>query len=149
MAKLIELDLSPDDAKLRQFGWIALVGFGLVAALAYTESLVFASFPLGENRVPVAGALAGLGVLSALIGLVWPRGNWPIYVGLSLLAFPIGFVLSWVILGTLYFLIITPTGLVMRAIGHDPLQRRFEPDAETYWSDARPTRPRDSYFRQY
>lgn len=149
MAKLIELDLSPDDAKLRQFGWIALAGFCLLAGLAYTESLIFATFPLGDNRVPVAMGLAGFGVLSALIGLVWPRGNWPIFVGLSLLAFPIGFVLSWVILGTLYFLVITPTGLVMRLLGHDPLHRSFDPSATTYWNDARPQRSRESYFRQY
>jgi len=58
-------------------------------------------------------------------------------------------VLSYVIMGTLFYLIITPVGLVMRLIGHDPLNRRFEPDAESYWSDARPPRPQESYFKQF
>ncbi|MCP5041400.1 MAG: hypothetical protein GY944_10275, partial [bacterium] len=60
-----------------------------------------------------------------------------------------GFVLSYLIMGALFFLIITPTGLVMKAIGRDPLERKFDPDAETYWRDCRPARPNEHYFRQF
>ena len=57
--------------------------------------------------------------------------------------------LSYVILGTLFYLIIAPTGLLMRAFGKDPLKRHFEPGATTYWVDAGPPRPKESYFKQF
>ena len=49
MAKMIELDLNPDDRTLRQFGWIALGGFGFIAIIAWFEVLIFA-FGLGAAR---------------------------------------------------------------------------------------------------
>jgi len=148
MAKMVEIDFHPDDRTLRQFGWIALVGFGLVALLAWQEWLVF-SFGLRAARPWVAGGLAALGVLAALLGQAWPQGNRPLFVTLSLVAFPIGFVLSHVILAALFFLVITPVGVVMRAVGHDPLERRFRTGAPSYWRPAPPRPSRDRYFKQF
>ncbi|MBW2273419.1 MAG: hypothetical protein JRG96_09125 [Deltaproteobacteria bacterium] len=148
MSKLVEIDLRPDERTLRQFGFIAFFGFGFVAALAWFELLVF-SFGLGEARPLVAGGFAGLGVLALLLSLVFPKANLPIYVGLTIVAYPIGFVLSYVIMGTLFFLLITPVGLFFRLTGRDVLNRRFEPDLPSYWVDPRPERPKESYFRQF
>lgn len=148
MAKMVEIDFNPDANTLRQFGWIALGGFTLLAALAWFEKLIFA-FGLGDARTSVAGALLGVGVLAALIGVVYPKANRFLFVGLTILAFPIGFVLSHVIMVTLFFLIIGPIGIVMRLVGHDPLNRKIEPDATTYWTPAEPMPPRDRYFRQF
>ena len=66
-----------------------------------------------------------------------------------MIAFPIGFVLSYVIMGTLFYLIIAPIGLIMRLLGRDPLNRGFLPEAETYWVDAGPPRPKEAYFKQF
>jgi hypothetical protein len=148
MAKMIEIDFHPDERTLRQFGWIALVGFGLLALLAWQEWLVF-SFGLGEARLRVAGGLLAVGVLAALLGLVYPRANQPLFVGLALLAFPIGFVLSHVILAVLFFGVIAPIGTLLRLLGHDPMHRRFEPGVRTYWTQAPPSPPRSRYFRQF
>lgn len=38
-----------------------------------------------------------------------------------------------VVLGVLFYGTITPVGTIMRLAGRDPMQRRFEPDAHTYW----------------
>jgi len=148
MSKLIEMNLRPDDATLRQFGFIALFGFGAIATLAWFEWLVFAG-GLGAARVPVAAGFAGLAVLSLIFSLVYPRANWPIYVGLTIAAYPIGFVLSYVIMGTLYFVLITPVAILFKLTGRDPMNRRFEPEAVSYWTDPRPRRGKDSYFRQF
>ena len=40
-------------------------------------------------------------------------------------------------------------GLVLRLIGRDPLERRILPQARTYWVDAPPARPSESYFKQF
>ena len=148
MSKMIEINLRPDETTLRQFGFIAVVGFGFIAAIAWFELLIFA-FGLGEARPYVAGTLAGLAGLSALFSLVYPKANLPIYVGLTIIAFPIGFVLSYVIMGVLFYLLITPVGLFFKLTGRDPLNRRFEPDAESYWVPVGPPRARESYFRQF
>ena len=73
----------------------------------------------------------------------------PIYVGLTVLAYPIGFVLSYLIMGFLFFVMITPLGLFFRLVGRDPLERAFDPEATTYWADPRPRRAKGSYFRQF
>jgi hypothetical protein len=148
MSKMIEIDWRPDERTLRQFGWVAVVGFAFVATIAWLEVFVFA-FGLGAARPWVAGTFAGLAVLSGLFSLVAPKANWPIYVGLTALTFPIGFVLSYVIMGFLFFIMITPVGLFFKLTGRDPMHRRFDRAATTYWIDPRPRRGKESYFRQF
>lgn len=148
MSKLVEINFNPDTKTLRQFGVIAFVGFGVLAALAYYEKLVF-SFGLGEARVPVVTTLAALGIIALVLSLVAPKANRILYVGLTLLAFPIGFVLSYVIMGALYFLVIGPIAVAFRLFGRDPMHRGYDPNAATYWSTARPPRDKESYFHQY
>jgi hypothetical protein len=148
MSQMVELNLRPDARTLRQFGWIALVGFGLLALMAWRGWLIFAALPEAA-RDEFAAVFAGLAVVSALFSLVYPKANWPIYVGLTVVAFPIGFVLSYVIMGTLFYLIIAPIGFVMRLFGHDPMHRHFQRDAKSYWLDSRPPRPTASYFKQF
>lgn len=145
---MIEIDFKPDEKTLRQFGWIALGGFGLLALLSWFELLVF-SFGLGEARLPVAAGFAAAGVLAAVFSLVAPKANRPIYVALAVIALPIGFVLSYVIMGTLFYLLITPVGLVFMLTRRDSLHRAFPSPAESCWSDARPARPRERYFSQF
>lgn len=148
MSRLVEIDFNPDTKTLRQFGIIAFVGFSVLAGLAYFEKLIFA-FGLGDARLTVAVSLAALGLLALVLGLVFPRANRFLYVGLSLLAFPIGFVLSYVIMGALYFLVIGPIAVVFRLAGRDPMRRARDPHASSYWSPARPPRDKESYFHQY
>ena len=148
MSKLVEINFNPDIKTLRQFGVIAFVGFGILAALAYYQKLIF-SFGLGEARMPIVAAFAALGSIALLFSLVAPKANRILYVGLTLLAFPIGFVLSYVIMGTLFFLIIGPIAVVMRLLRRDSMHRSYEPSAPTYWSDAHPPRDKESYFHQY
>jgi hypothetical protein len=148
MAQMVELNLRPDTRTLRQFGWIALVGFGLLALCAWKGWLVFAHLE-PETRGTVAMVLAALAGVSTLFSVVYPKANWPIYVGLTVIAFPIGFVLSYVIMATLFYVVIAPVGFLLRAFGKDPMDRRFLPAAKTYWLDARPARPRESYFKQF
>jgi hypothetical protein len=148
MSQMVEMNLRPDARTLRQFGWIALVGFGLLALLAWQGWVAFGYLEVG-TRETVAMVLAALAAISALFSLVWPKANLPIYVGLTVLAFPIGFVLSYVIMATLFYLVIAPVGFGLRLVGKDPMDRRLLPTAKTYWLDARPERPRESYFKQF
>lgn len=42
-------------------------------------------------------------------------------------------IVSPLVLGVLFFLVLTPTALLMRACGKDPLRLHFEREATTYW----------------
>jgi hypothetical protein len=148
MAQMIEINLRPDAKTLRQFGLIAIFGFGFVATIAHYEMLIFA-MGLGAAKPYVVYTFAGLAAYSGIFSLIYPKANLPVYVGLTVLSYPIGLVLSYVIMGTLFFGMITPTGIVMRIIGRDPLDRKFDPEAESYWHDCRPARDKASYFRQF
>ncbi len=50
-------------------------------------------------------------------------------------------IVSPVVLGLLFYGVITPTGLIMRALGKDPLGLAYEPAAESYWIKRRPPAP--------
>jgi hypothetical protein len=145
---LVQLDFRPDSRQLRQFGFIALAAFGLLGASILWKGGLF-GLGFGDAARPVAVGLWVLGGFSALLSLLWPRGNYPLFVGLSLLAFPIGFLLSHVVLVVLFFGVLTPVGLLLRLLGHDLLSRGFEKDRKSYWVDLPETTERRDYFRQF
>lgn len=148
MSKIVELDWNPSDRILRDFGFIALLGFSGLAAMAWFEVFLF-SVGLGDARKPVAIALAAVGLLSALFSLVLPRANRAIYVLLSVVTYPIGLVVSYVLMALLFFGLFAPVGILFRLIGRDILQLRSDQRADSYWLRARPPRPRKRYFRQF
>jgi hypothetical protein len=50
----------------------------------------------------------------------------------------------------IFFLAVTPTALIMRALGKDPMNRKLDSEAETYWIDRAPPGPApDSMTNQF
>jgi hypothetical protein len=65
------------------------------------------------------------------------------------LASLLGYVNSRILLGILYYGVMTPTGLVARLTGYDPLERRGAP-AKSYWRRREHTRQsRQGFERAY
>jgi len=94
-------------------------------------------------------AAGGIGAALCAAFYAVPALKRPMYLGWMYLFFPVGFVVSIVLLGLVYYLVLTPIALALRIVGHDPLTRKFEPGATTYWS-ARPPAPSSArYFKQY
>lgn len=50
-------------------------------------------------------------------------------------------VVSPLIMGLMFYAVITPTGLLMRLFGKRPLNLAFDPRAETYWIERTPPGP--------
>ncbi|MFO1059492.1 MAG: SxtJ family membrane protein [Dongiaceae bacterium] len=46
-----------------------------------------------------------------------------------------------VIMGAIFYVAITPFGVVMRLLGKDPLRRRFDAQAPSYWIERTPPGP--------
>ena len=59
-------------------------------------------------------------------------------------------IVSPIALGILFFLVVTPTGLLLRLFGKDPLRLRFDPAAASYWIKRDPPGPAaDSLNNQF
>ncbi|MGB7582790.1 MAG: hypothetical protein WBL85_10140 [Sedimentisphaerales bacterium] len=136
---LIEINWNPEKRELRQFGLIAVVVLGAAGII-----LRFV-FGAADILAVLAGA-AGLSIF--LVTLVSARAGRIIYLGLTFAALPIGLVMSFLLMATFYFLILTPVGLVFRLLGRDVLDRKFEADAPTYWMPHQKTRDPEQYFHQ-
>jgi ABC-type uncharacterized transport system permease subunit len=73
----------------------------------------------------------------------------PVFVGMSAAVYPIGWVVSHVLLAVVYYLVVTPTGVALRLVGRDPLQRRRDGDRQSFWIKRDGEPEVESYFRQY
>ncbi len=145
---LAQLNLQPTTKQLRQFGFIAVVAFAVLGGVVHWKGGLF-GFDFGESTPAVTYAFWVAGGLSALLSFVWPKANRPLYTILSLVAFPIGWVVSHAVLAFLFFGILTPLALLFRLIGRDSLERSWETNRKSYWVDMRPPRDNRDYFRQF
>jgi len=81
-------------------------------------------------------------------GLVHPVSLKPVYTAWMNVANAVGRVNNHVLLGLIFFIMITPIGLVRRLMGRDPMRRRLRHDIDTYREPKR-KRPRDSLERPF
>jgi hypothetical protein len=51
------------------------------------------------------------------------------------------------VMGLLFYLTVTPTGLLMRLFRKDPLRLRFDPEAKSYWIERQPPGPAPETMR--
>ena len=110
---------------LRSFGLLVggvLLAIGLIVFWRADWALVTAVKILG-----------GIGGILVVMGLIAPALLKPVYQVWMALAVILGFVMTRVILTLVYFLAVTPIGLLMRALGKDLLNRKLDKSAESYW----------------
>jgi hypothetical protein len=134
-----DIQFDPTTGTLRQFAGLWLVFFG---GLGLWEALGRGHSALGAGLLVAAAAIG-------LPGLVRPGLLRPIYVAWMVLAFPIGWTISLVMIAILYYGLFTPIGLVFRLIGRDALHRTRRPGLETYWAPKPTTTDPRRYFKQF
>jgi hypothetical protein len=100
------------------------------------------------NRAGWVGISSGA-VLVAL-GLSVPRVLRPLNVAWWWLGKVLNAIVSPVVMGVIFFVVLTPVSLLLRALKRDALNLGFEPDKKTYWVERRPPGPApDSFPRQF
>ncbi len=122
--------------------------FGILCLLVFGVSGLFLA--LGKGRTGLGYGLVGFGVFCAILGAVAPGIFRWFFTGSMLLAFPIGFVVSQVMLVFLFFVVFLAVGAFLRLTGRDAMVRKRQPaGGGGYWQD-KPT-PSDPkrYLRQY
>ena len=134
---MLDLKLKATDNEARVFAGCQLVLAGIVAWWLNKSGYSTAAIVV----VAVSAAVA-------VIGLIKPRATAPLYAAWMLAAFPIGWAMSYVMASIVYFLVVTPIGLLARLFGHDGMGRKFKPEAQSYWNETQPSDPK-RYFRQF
>ena len=120
----------------RSFG-LLFAGIALVAA----ATLAWKGHPSSA-----AGFVGGAGLLASI---AWLRPRW--LAAPNRWWFRFGMLLhrivSPIVLGLIFFGVITPFAVVMRIAGRDALARRFDPAQKTYWIERDPPGPEPDSFR--
>lgn len=103
--------------------------FGLMVGGVF---LVIGLWPFLWRQEAIRDWVVVLGALLSVTGLAVPAILKYPYQGWMLVGHMMGWVNTRIILGILFYGVVTPMGLVMKLAGRDPMCRGFEPDAPTY-----------------
>lgn len=135
---MITINKNPSPRELSQFGIIWLPALLLLLIFLFTWRL--------ENRFWTF-SLSVLAGISITLGVIQPIVLKHVFVGLQYLTWPIGFIVSYVLLATVFFFLITPLGLLMRLFGYNPLD--YYRRVGSMWHAKQPIIDQASYFRQF
>ena len=135
---MITIDWNPTHRFLRQFAALFVLFFVTIGAFRFF-------YRDDTTTAYVLWTIAPLG----LAGLAWPRFMRYVYVTWMALFFPLGWTVSMIILSTIFYLVVSPIGLIMRLFGHDRCQRRPDPNTTTYWKPRPTVIDAQRYFRQF
>ena len=116
------LPTPPDTPGLRSFGVVTGIGFSLLIGLLIPWLLGF--------QLPVWPHIIGATFIGC--GLMLPRVLKPVYRVWMGGAKALGFVNSQILLTLIFFLVVTPIGLLRRAVSRDTLGRRFSKKDASY-----------------
>lgn len=135
---LLSVNRNPSRRDLLVFG----IGLPIVATL-----VGFRQWRHGS--VTSAEVIWAAGALVTLVFAGVPRARRHVYLAWMYAFYPVGFVVSHVVLALVYFLVWTPVAIGLKLFGKDPMSRRIERTRESYWVKREPERDRQSYFRQF
>lgn len=111
--------------------------FGLVFTIVFA---VVGLWPLLDSQPPRLWALIIAGVF-LLFAVAIPVLLAPLNRAWARLAELLQRIVSPIVLGFLFFVVVMPIGLLMRLLGRDLLRLKTDPEAETYWIPRSPPGP--------
>ncbi len=134
-----DVNFDPTTKTLRQFAVLATL---FLVAIAGWQGFA-------HGRAMLGLALSAAGVAVGVSGALRPTSVRWLFVGMTVATFPIGWLMSWVLFGALYYLVFTPIALFFRLVGRDALERRYNSTVDSYWSKKPPVDDVRRYFRQF
>ena len=109
--------------------------FGIVFAVVFA---IIAFWPLVFHGNPVRLWALAIAAIFLVLAFVAPHVMKP----LNILWFKFGMLLSKIIspiaMGIIFFVTVTPIGLIRRMKDSDPLNQNFDADADSYWITREP-----------
>lgn len=105
--------------------------FGYVFAVVFA---IIALFPLWGGEPPRWWALA-IAVVFGVLAVIKPDVLKPLNRAWFKFGMLLSLIMSPIVMGILFFVTVTPIGLIIQAVKKDPLNQKFDPDADSYWVD--------------
>ena len=136
--KWSKLPLKPTPRVLRQFAAAWLVFF-----------LATASYQMFVHGRTAAAGVLGATALIGLAGLLKPSAVRWLFLGATVAAFPVGWAMTQVVLGVMFYVVLTPVALVFRWRGRDELQLRHKPEQASFWIARCPEQDVKRYLKQF
>jgi hypothetical protein len=122
---LLQTKLPPD----RHFGVLFTIVFAALAGINYFRS--------GYAYLWLVGVSALIGVVT----LARPQLLRPFNALWMRFAALLHRIVSPLVLGAIFYLVLTPVGVLQRLTGRDTMRRRPEPQAKSYWVQREPPGP--------
>ena len=103
--------------------------FGL---LFFVVFLIISLWPLThEGSIRIWSVIVSAVFL--ILGLINSRLLTPLNVLWFKLGMTLGAIISPIVMGIIFFLVVTPTGFILRIMGKDLLNKKYDKEKETYW----------------
>jgi hypothetical protein len=134
-----DLPTNPSPKVLRQFSAAWLVFFLAVGARQY--------FSRVHHEVGII--LGAIAILISGLGMIKPVAVRWLFVTCTVLAFPIGWAISQIMLALIFYGLVTPIAFIFRVQGRDLLARKPSIGRATFWMLKKMPTDVSSYFRQY
>ena len=139
-----EVSWNPTVAERRRFAKSLIVGFPCMALI-----FLLLGHLAGKGwSLPAAMRIGGIGVGAGLLFLLLPSIAKPFYVLWYAIACCIGLVVGNVLLALLFYVLVTGIALLKRAFGSQPIRKRMDKQATSYWRDAEQPTDLQRYYRQ-
>ena len=136
---IVEIAWHPSPNQLRVFALVQVLFFALISMIIVRNS----------GSWQVAAIVMACSLVVAIVGVCFPGIIRFVYVAWMAALFPIAWTVSFVLMMLIFYLLFTPIGLIMKLVGRDPMQRKFDRSAETYWIRREQKRDDAAYFKQY
>jgi hypothetical protein len=133
----MKLKLKEEPKEWRKAAWMSALGLALLSSLLRWRHVLPA--PAWGMVLCLLAALA----VAAALRPRWFRGY---YRFSAKLGFGLSQAVGRTMLALLFFIVVTPLGLVLRMLGQDPLRLRRPAGAESCWSEVRPKSSLDRLF---
>ncbi len=130
-------ELETSDKKIREFGLFVGLIFVVIAGLLFWKN---------KGSYPYFMSLGGFLILGAFIFRSILRPIYKVWMGFALV---MGFFMSKIILGILYFLVMTPISIIAKLTKTQFLKQGTDHSAETYWKERSSKPEKKSYSQQY
>ncbi len=137
---IVQIDWHPDGPALKRFGRTVIIGSLLIAA----------AFWFLKGWGLAARIMGWSGLLVGGLALMGPRFGRPGYLVWMGIAFVMGNIVSRVVLAIVYYLVLTPIGLVGKLVGRDRLAMGAAARSrDSHWVDLPRDRAADDHDRQF
>ena len=136
---LIERNREPTPLELRVFGLVVFAICGIIGGIVLARS----------ESTTAAGIIWCVGLAIATVYYAVPAIRRTIYFAWMTVFYPLGWLVSHAMLAIVYYLVLTPIGLLARLFGHDPLCRSYDRDAKSYWTTHPQETDTNRYFSQF